>query len=650
MASALRLNKNTLQKSVRWNDVDSLKGHKLGSEEIERTASWRVLYLLITSSVLFAVLFISIVDLQVVHGRDNDERSKMNRLEEHVIQPDRGIIYDRNGKKLATNVPSFDIVLDPRNVEEEKLQEVYENLENIIGVSAQESESKYEDAVKAADGAKGLVRKVLLAQDVSRDDVLKVRSHHDELEGIWIDYSSKRKYVGGKELSHIMGYTGESYQELIESDEDISVGDIVGIEGLEYYYDKELRGTKGTRIVEIDASQKVIGEYVNIGSEPVPGDNLYLSIDYDSQKKLYQILKEGVKEYGATGAAGVLMDVKTGEVWASVSYPGYDNNLFVGGISTKEYNKLTSDKKLPLFNRVISAQEPPGSMYKTIVASAALQEKAITKDTVFNSVGVLYTPAGAYLCQEYHRYSYGPLNLIGGIAKSSNIYFFHTMDEMGIKNFLPYAEFFGIAQKTGIDLPGEATGRIHSPENKEKYSETMPWIDPVWYPGDDCNAAIGQGLTTTTPLQVVNWITAIANGGKIVEPHLAKKFVSSDPTISEEDRTEEIGTEVLRSGKVSKSNLALVREGMRNSASGPLSVIVPFRYTKVNVAGKTGTAEFGVKDESGTYVKTHAWVTGFFPYEKPRFSFVVFLEGGGESNNSAMLAAEFIDWFADNKL
>ncbi len=642
----MAIRRRFLQNDVGWQDVKGIRGSLVGDVEQSSTYKWRTVYLYMVGAVALVVLFISSVNLQVVRGRELLSRSQDNRLIEHVIIPDRGVIYDRAGKKLAVNVPSFNVVIDPHEVKDDELDSTLARLSIITKISEQKLKEKYDEALKTDV----LTDRVLLAQDVDRDKVLSIRSHSDELPGVWVEYGSKRKYVGGKEFSQILGYTGESNPDDLKRDENIKGGDIVGKDGLEFYYDSRFRGKKGVEVAEIDVLRNVIAQYVNSNVPPVPGDSLYLTIDADSQKKMYSILSEGMKKYGATGAAGVLEDVRTGEVWASVSVPSYDNNLFVGGISTENYQKLLKDKKLPLFNRVISAQEPPGSMFKTIVASAALQEKAITRNTVFTSVGTLYTENGAFLCREYENHVYGALNLIGGIAKSSNIYFFHTMETLGIKRFLPYASFFGIGSQTGIDLPGEAKGRVHSPQNKVDLSRVSPWVDPIWYPGDNCNAAIGQGLTVVTPLQVANWAAAIANGGKVLKPHFAGKW---EPGVAKGETdlpVEKVKTEVVRKGKVSASNLSIVREGMRNSASGPQSIIVPFRYTKVAVAGKTGTAEFGVKDKKGYYTKTHAWVMGFFPYDNPKYSFVFFLEGGGASNNAAELAKNFINWFADTKL
>jgi penicillin-binding protein 2 len=624
-----------------WKDITPINGHKVGNVERRDTKLWKMVYLYILVCIAFASLFVGVVNLQIVQGREQSERSQHNRLEEQEVQPDRGVIYDRNGEKVATNVPSFNVVLDPREVDEKALPALWGLLGGLLEIEPEELDTLYTEALSVDP----LIRRIVLEHDVNRDQVLQIRSHADELLGVEIEYSSKRDYIGGAMFSHIIGYTGDATEQQIEKNDDLVLGDVVGQDGIEYRYDKRLRGTKGNKIIELDAAQNVITEYVNEGTAPVPGDSVYLSIDAQVQRELNRILTQGVEKYDAIGGAAVVENVRTGEIIAAVSVPSYDNNLFVGGISSGDYAALISDDEgVPLFNRVISAQIPPGSMFKTIVASAALQEGAITKDTVFNSTGVMYLGAGnSYPFQEYHQHAYGPLNLIGGIAKSSNIYFCHTMLTLGIDKFVPYAEFFGIGSETGIDIPGEASGRVPSPENKIALAETSPWLDPIWYPeGDSCNSAIGQGITMVTPIQVANWAATIANGGKVLQPHFTYAWESAAT-----GEKEIVETKIVREGKVDDANLALVREGMRNSASGPLSVIVPLRDTKIPVAGKTGTAEFGIKDEKGYYTRTHAWVTGFFPYDDPQYSFVVFLEGGGESNNSAQLAAEFINWWAD---
>lgn len=645
-----------LQKKVKWRDVNMVSGTYVGEVETVYAPAWRTFYLYLIGGIAFAVLFFAVVNLQVVRGHELSQRSWDNRLEEREIQASRGVIYDRNGQKLAVNEPSFNLYVNPRDLTDEEVPSVLTRLEELIALPADDTQVKFYDSL----AAEPLTQRILLVEDIDRDKVLLIKSNLDSLKGVWVDSTSKRSYVGGDAFAHLLGYTGEASAETVESDDSIDMGDIVGKDGLEYFYDTRFRGANGIEIVEVDAMQNVIAEYVNSGEAPVSGDSLYLTIDADAQRTMSDIMKAGVERYGATGGAAVLENVKTGEILAAVSVPTYDNNLFVGGISSEDYVMLATDPNLPLYNRIVSEQQPPGSMFKTIVASAALQEGAITPATVFVSNGIMYL-SGDYPFQEYHQYAYGALDLNGGIAKSSNIYFCNTMLALGIDRFVPYAEFFGIGSLSGIDLPGEMPGRVPSPENKLTLAETSPWLDPIWYPeGDACNSAIGQGITLVTPIQVANWAATIANGGNVMKPRLAYKWVKGLPELSVSDldsgivsdggQVEMVDSETLRSGMVSDENLALVRKGMRASTYGEMSVIVPLRDALSPVAAKTGTAEFGVKTEEGFYTATHAWVMGFFPYDDPQYSFVFFMEGGGESNNSAQLAREFIDWFAQNKM
>ncbi len=627
--------KKTVSSRSNWKDIGMVSGYSIERKDTEEVRMWQTMFVFIFAGLLFVLLGMQVINLQVVEGRDFAQRSTMNRIAEIEMEADRGVIYDRNGEKLATNVPSFNVILNPSGMEYEEVLASLTNISGILELPTGDLVNVYEQVIERDP----LQKRILIAQDIDRDRILEIRSHTDELAGIEVEYSSKRNYLYGPVFSHILGYTGLASEDQIEERSNIALGDIVGQEGIEYQYDEILQGDKGKKIVEIDAQMNIVNEFSNDGTAPVPGDSLHLTIDAAAQKKMYELLVAGIEKYKASGGAAIVEDVHTGELIVALSAPSYDNNLFIGGISQSEYESVAPH----LFNRFIGAQVPPGSMFKTIVAAAALQEGAITKDTVFVSTGVMYFGPG-YPFQEYHQHAYGALNLIGGLAKSSNIYFCKTMLELGIDRFVPYAEFFGIGSQTGIDLPGEGTGRVPSPENKIALAETSPWLDPIWYPeGDTCNSSIGQGITTVTPLQASNWAATIANGGKVLKPQLVYQWVSPD---GNERKIEPV---VVREGKVSDANLALVREGMRNSASGPMSVIFPLRNTKITVAAKTGTAEFGIKDEKGSYTKTHAWVMGFFPYESPKYSFTVFLEGGGESYNSATIAADFINWWADNK-
>ena len=227
----------------------------MGEKETQDVHVWKSVYMYAAAALVFCVLIIAVINLQVVHGRDNSEMSQRNRLEKWEVPADRGVIFDRNGDKIATNIPSFNVVAVPSEVDDESLDETWSLLSKILGASVDEITAKYNDAVESDP----LTKKVLLVQDVDRDKILAVGSHSDELAGVRVEHSSKRNYVGGNAFAHLLGYTGEATEDQIAEDEGVDMGDIVGQDGLEYFYDDKFRGTKGEQIVEIDACRQIGG-------------------------------------------------------------------------------------------------------------------------------------------------------------------------------------------------------------------------------------------------------------------------------------------------------------------------------------------------------------------------------------------------------
>lgn len=660
-------------KNYSWGDIRTSKELYAKSEDNEEqneqeSRKWNLVFMYFICFALFGTLIISLFNLQIIKGDEYDTRAKSNSIKEELISADRGVMFDRNGVQLVVNEPSFHVVLNTKNAprmapEEEWAKlfaQIYEDPEkgilksplpeNLYMPELTEDGQKYfftlaklldtkeEDLIKefVEDFGVNKQKKVILKKDVSRDQQLAIKTRSDELKGVEILEVSDRQYPYKNLFTHVIGYTGEVSDTALATRDDLEQGDIVGKSGLELKYDEIVRGEKGKKLIEQDVKGRTVKEFVSLETAPVPGDSLYLTLDLEVQKKLHEVLVDGIKEFDATGAAAVVEDVETGEIIGLVSLPDYDPNLYIGGISYKDFNKINSDPNKPQLNRIISATYPPGSTYKTIVGSAALEEGAITENTYFNSTGVMYLGNRAF--PEFGRKAWGRLNLIDGIAFSSNHYFCQTMLELGIDKFVPYAEWAGFGAKTGIDISPEASGVIPSPAEKL----ARPWLEPTWTQGDDCNSAIGQGITLTTPIQMVNWAATIGNGGYVMQPHLVHKVIDTDGNLVDQK-----GKEIVRQPKVSKKNLASIRKGMRQTVER--SIVWPLKGAKVNVAAKTGTAQFGAKNAQGEYDKNHAWVITIFPYEKPKYSMVIFLEAGYASNNSAKVAREFIDWFAEYK-
>ncbi len=600
------------------------------------SSKYNLCFLFLGFGFLLFVLLLSVFRLQVFEGEGMYARSQRNQIDIIEVQPRRGIIFDRNGEKLVENVSSIDCYInlelfyDEGDVlNNERLENVLEKLSDILG------ENSFLERVNIVMDEDPETRRVLLASNLENEAVIDVRASKDDLVGIELEEALSRNYLYKEPFAHVLGYTGIVSVQDLEDFDYVGFNDLVGKSGLERYYDSNLFGEKGELAVEVDAFGRVVSRSEALLKEPVSGESLHSTLDLGAQKEAYDLLADGIEEYGALSGSIVVQDVETGEILVMASYPSYDNNLFVGGITQKDYEKILSTDGNPMTNKAVDAQVPPGSMLKTLVAVAGLDAGVVEKDTIYVSRAG-YSFSSGVPFPEFQNNVYGPLNLVDALMLSSNIYFCEMIRGWDMNELEPYLKSFGIGKATGIDLSSEGIGRIPSPEIKVKLARTSsPWLEPYWYPeGDSCNAVIGQGIITVTPLQAVNWASAIANGGVLNTPRLIKGF-----------DVEEIGR-----GFVSEDALEVVREGMRASVAGERRVIVPLTDAKTEVAAKTGTAEFGKLGEDGRYEHTHAWVNGFFPYDDPKYSFVVFLEDGGASNNAARVAREMVDWIVENVL
>lgn len=619
--------------------------------------AWNYVLLFIAFVTMFSFLFYHLSTLQVAQGKEMLEKSKNNQIRIRKDTAFRGVIMDRNGKILAQNAPSMNVYLSVEKYLDEKgyvdtgaLENASNTLGGIIGdlwkdklVEQDEQFSSISEKIYSTYDKDPYFTEILVARNVDNEMAIKIKAASNELPGVYVDSGSKREYIGGEAFTHILGYTGSVTAEDLEKLDYVDSTDIVGRTGLEKTYDKRLIGEDGQIAWEVDAMGRMVEDEGYTLKEPIAGENLYLTIDADLQKKAYEVLEESVAEYGAVGGAVVIEEVETGELLTLTSYPSYNNNLFVGGISQKEFDQILSNPGNPLLDRSIAAQMPPGSVFKPLVAAGALDAGAIKKNTVYVSRRGYTFSAGAPF-QEYQNNAYGSLNLIDAISVSSNIYFCELIRNWDMNELVPYLEKFGIGKITGVDIPGEAEGRLPSPANKAELSKYSPWLEPVWYPeGDSCNSVIGQGITLVTPIQMANWTAAIANGGRLNTPHLAGVF--------ENEKKEKSSLEVQPLGEniISTDSLKIVREGMWSAVNGPRATIGGVAgIPGVSVAAKTGTAEFGKLNKKGEYEHTHAWVTTFFPAEDPKYVLTIFLEDGGQSYNAVKSVREIIIWMQEN--
>ncbi|MCX6763859.1 MAG: penicillin-binding protein 2 [Candidatus Moranbacteria bacterium] len=560
--------------------------------------------------------------LDVIQGKYYQDLSKGNRIRSITIQAPRGEIFDRSGNILAVNIPSLDAVIVPA-----RLPENAEERKNIIAqISAILDLEKGNVEVAVESQNRKSLEPVLLKENITHEQALILSEKSGELPGIELERTAVRNYEDSFIFSHTIGYDGKITREELKNNSDYRMTDYIGKTGVEKYYEKYLRGDNGQHLVEVDAAENVKKELGIV--EPKAGSDIFLNLDAQLQKKLFDSISATLEKNGTKTAAAVAINPQNGEILALVSFPSYDNNLFAQGISNTEYQEIIGNKNLPLFNRVIGGEYPPGSTIKPLVASAALTEKIINPETTVNCSGGINI--GDWHFGDWKTHG-GGIDVRKAIAESCDVFFYSVgggygnISGLGMDRMKKYEDLFGLGQPTGIDLPGEANGNIPSEEWKQNK------IGERWYVGDSYHSAIGQGFITATPIQLASYISAIANNGTLYSPKIVNKIKNN----AEE---KEISPEILRKNFISQDILRIVREGMRQTVTS--GTAQSLNNLPVAVAGKTGTSQFGSEN------KTHGWFVSFAPYENPQIAMVVLMEGEGEGNSTAVpITKEVLDWY-----
>ncbi|MFH1744831.1 MAG: penicillin-binding protein 2 [bacterium] len=577
--------------------------------------------------------------LQFFRGEYYGTLAEGNRVRIERIDAKRGIIYDSEHRPVVRNEANFLLYFVPADLPEgEERNKIINKVCQIIGGDI--TVPLIEEKLSKIDMYSLKAYSPLFIDDnIEYEKAMKLYLESANWPGVILSNKSRREYLYTSlpfnneysvSLSHILGYTGKINEDELQKfgDEYLPI-DYIGKIGIEYFWENKLNGKGGEKQIEVDA----LGKEKNIVSETKAqdGNNLVLSLNLDLQTKLEKILLENLKKIKLTKASAVVLDTNNGEVLAIVGLPAYDNNLFARGITSGEYAVLTSNPDKPLYNRVISGNFPSGSVIKPVIAVAALQEGIITEHTSFLSTGGLRI--GQWFFPDWRAGGHGVTDVRSAIANSVNTFFYYVgggyedFKGLGVERITQYCELFGLGAQTGIDLAGESSGFLPSKGWKEEAKNES------WYIGDTYHLAIGQGDLLVTPLQVALYTSVFANGGTLYRPHLVKEILSGNDAV-----VEKISVEPIRSGFISDYNMSIVRQGMRQtvtvgSARSLLSV-------PVSVAGKTGTAQWS------TTKATHAWFTGFAPYDNPEIVITILIEEGGEgSANAVPVAREFLTWY-----
>lgn len=629
------------------------------------------------------------------------EQSNTRLTRESTLKAARGNILDRSGNILVSSSQRFDLELYKSKINTKTLNDTILKIVNVLekynasytdtfpinidpfefkisdttltnwkknnnideNATAEEAFYKFKEKYKIENEDISEVRKIIairyaivkegysstksitIAKDISREAVAEFNENGDEFPGINISVQPVRQYKEGTLASHILGYAAKiGADEYKEKKDTYTQNDIIGKTGIEALFEEYLKGKDGTKQIDMAVDGTITAEAVT--EEAVAGSDIVLTIDSKLQKISEQALKENIekirnggfgKVYDAKGGSCVVMNVKTGEVLAMVSYPDYNPQSFANGISNEEWQSYLQNGSYPLLNKTIQSAYEPGSIFKMVTAVAGLESGNITLNERINDTGVYKKYNTDWKCWYYTDYhvGHGYLNVIGAIAKSCNFFFYETADRMGIDTLDKYAKYFGLGTKTNIELPDETSGILASKE----YVKT---INRTWNPGDTINAAIGQGYNKFTPLQMTKYISMIANGGNKVDVSIVKTIQNADgKEVSKEEINNFINQKLGISNESNEEEITLnkeyidaVKEGMRSVTSGESgTAYARFKNFDIEVGGKTGSAEAG-QDSNGKDI-VNAWFAAFAPYDDPEIAVVVMVENGGHGNYTA---------------
>ena len=665
----------------------------------KKNVRYNILYILVY--VIGIILIFQLFNLQIVHGEEYLQTANSRLTRETKIRAARGNILDCNGNILAGNEIKYSLKIYKSKIDEQNLNTTilnaiyvlekngdkyndefpininpvsfkYENQERINkwleeynlteGTTAEEALEYFIDEYSLKQYSLEEARKIIavrygidvngyssmrgyeISPEVCEKSVAQIEEMNHSFPGINIEYRPIRKYYYSSLASHVLGYVGKIGNEEYTQNEGYELDDYIGKTGIEYVCEKFLKGKDGLKQTDMSIDGTTTGEYIT--EEAVSGSNVMLTIDAKVQQVAEKALKENIEkinngDYGEKrevyAGSVVVLNVKTGEVISMVSYPDFEPQLFVDGISTEKWNEYTVKGRSALINRTMQSAYAPGSIFKMVPAIAGLETGKITKDEQIECAGI-YPGGYKPKCWYYTTYGrgHGYLTVSQAIQKSCNCYFYEVGTRVGIDNIEKYATYFGLGQKTNIELPGEISGTLAGKKLYEKLDET-------WYYGNTLSAVIGQAENNFTPIQMARYIAMLTNGGKRLDLTVIKDIINNQ---GESIKTEEVKDYInKRLGiektteedlKVQEENLKTVLEGMQSVTAEGGTAYSVFRDFPIQVGGKTGSAEAGND-------KTNAWFVGFAPYENPEIAVVVLVENGAHGYYSAEVTKEIME-------
>lgn len=565
---------------------------------------------------VFTLLLLRLWTFQIIRGEHYRNLSENNRFRlEDVIAP-RGMIFDRQGRILVDNRPAFNLAIVPEDVKD--LEKTLDHLGKILDFDHSKSMGKLSSARSGAP-----IRPVVIKEEMTRDELAAVEIHRYYLPGVVVQVQPKRSYEVPSFAAHLLGYLGEIGQTQLKEINhlDYKPGDLLGKYGVEMKWEEFLKGHRGGRQVEVDSAGRRLRTLQEVS--PVPGHNLVLTLD----SRLQLIAENALR--GKAGAI-VAMNPGNGDILAMVSSPSFDQNQFVIGLTSEEWQAIVNDPLHPLTNKTIQGQYPPGSTFKPVVLAAALETGFVNPDTSFDCWGRYRLGNHIYRC--WRKGGHGRLNLYEALVRSCDIYFYQLGQKVGVDLMAEYARRFGLGGKTHIQLSNEALGLIPTSEWKQRR------FGIPWQKGEDLVVAIGQGFVLVTPIQMALFYASIANGGKLVKPRVVQRVEDADGNV-----IKTIESEIRKEQIIRPSTLSFLQKALAGVVQEPFGTGRAARQEGIKVAGKTGTAqvvrmeedEDENSDEEPYEFRDHAWFIAFAPLEEPEILVAVLVEHGGHGGSAA---------------
>lgn len=579
----------------------------------------RSIFLAFLFVIISVVLVIRLYYLQIKNGEVYYELSQKNHLRTIVLNAPRGSIYDRNGILLSKDVEAYDLYVFPYLVKK-RLPYIQEKLKEYLGI---ELSDDILEKIK-----KGYARKVVIKKNLSMEQVDKYYTYSYLLEGVFIEKQPHRIYTEyGRYMPHVLGYVGYPSDRDLEKNPDLKPDMLIGKSGVEKIFDEYLRGESGSKGFVVDARGRIIETKWEI--EAKRGSDIFLTIDARIQKIVYEAFLQSGHKSGAV----VVFDPRNYQILAMLSYPIFDIQKFSDGLSKEEWKEIVKDPYKPLVNKAVEGIYPPGSIFKIVVGLAALNEGVITPKTRIYSGGKFRL--GNFVFRNWNKAGCGAVNVSHALETSCDTFFYQVGLNLGVRNITKYAKLFGIGERLNPNIE-KKRAIVPTPEWKKRRFKRS------WYPGDTVVYSIGQGYLSVPPIDGVKMIAPIANGGYVYKPQLLLFYIDK-----KEGKYIKRKKELIRKLPVKREYIDTIKRGLYLVIYGGRGTAKALRYAPVKVGGKTGTAQVIRKKDPKQRVKkwehqNHAWFVSLFPYDRPKYVMVVFVEHGIGGSKSAVPITKYI--------